>query len=144
MQPDTARDPLNAHRATERVFSPRSPPAFQTPMDLSTIEKKLTDGEYIAKEEFVADVKLMLENCSEYNGEDSGELKKTEESAAPSSTCSCVHFSQSPCVGKTRVHELRRRRVGERLKERGARGRVGEREGLGGCWGRGRGSLDSD
>lgn len=41
-------------------------------MDLSTIEKKLTTRAYRTKNRFVQDLNLMLDNCRQFNGENSG------------------------------------------------------------------------
>lgn len=41
---------------------------IKNPMDFSTIKKKLNDNAYINCAEFVADVKLIFDNCYLYNG----------------------------------------------------------------------------
>ena len=41
------------------------------PMDLSTIEKKISSKSYQTVDEFSKDIKLMLDNCKEYNDPDS-------------------------------------------------------------------------
>lgn len=43
----------------------------KTPMDLSTIKKKLDAGSYNRADEFEADVRLMFQNCYLYNGAES-------------------------------------------------------------------------
>ncbi|KAI8872833.1 Bromodomain-containing protein, partial [Ramicandelaber brevisporus] len=45
---------------------------IKQPMDLETVRKRLAitkpgSGAYVRKEEFVGDVKLMLENCAKFN-----------------------------------------------------------------------------
>ncbi|XP_061167049.1 uncharacterized protein LOC133175924 isoform X2 [Saccostrea echinata] len=44
---------------------------IKRPMDLSTIEKKLTNRVYRSKNRFVQDLNLMLDNCRQFNGENS-------------------------------------------------------------------------
>ncbi|XP_055334348.1 transcription initiation factor TFIID subunit 1-like [Paramacrobiotus metropolitanus] len=39
-----------------------------TPMDLSTMRRKLNAGQYKSREDFLADVSLIVSNCATYNG----------------------------------------------------------------------------
>lgn len=48
---------------------------IKSPMDISTIKKKLSDSRYESKADFYADLDLMLENCFSYNGEGSDVYK---------------------------------------------------------------------
>ncbi|XP_023693379.2 chromatin remodeling regulator CECR2-like isoform X1 [Paramormyrops kingsleyae] len=96
----------------------------KTPMDLSTIEKKLNDGEYVAKEEFVSDVRLIFENCQEYNGEDS------EYTAMARSLRHCFckallkHFPGDDCDTDDDFHTaVKDREYKDHRRGRGARSR---------------------
>lgn len=47
---------------------------LQKPMDLSTIEKKLSSQTYRTTKRFVADFNLMINNCFQFSGVDSGKI----------------------------------------------------------------------
>ena len=49
---------------------PHYPNVITSPMDLGTIENKLTANVYKGMEEFVADCKLVVDNCVTFNGKD--------------------------------------------------------------------------
>ncbi|KAI9479594.1 hypothetical protein BDB00DRAFT_173553 [Zychaea mexicana] len=47
---------------------PHYPAIIKKPMDLSTVEKKLKDGEYKSVKDFETDVRLIFTNCYTFNG----------------------------------------------------------------------------
>lgn len=49
---------------------PHYPDIIKNPMDLFTVEKKLTDGVYKDVEEFSADMRQIWQNCYTFNGSD--------------------------------------------------------------------------
>lgn len=60
---------------------------IKQPMDLKTVQDKLTNGLYANRHEFVKDVRLIVSNCLLYNGPDSpmGAIAKRFDSAFTSS-----------------------------------------------------------
>ncbi len=75
---------LKRHRDSSPFLLPVDPVALNIPdyltvikhpMDLSTVSKKMELGEYATAEAFMADVRLMLNNCFTYNAPDSGVAK---------------------------------------------------------------------
>ena len=60
--------PFNLPVDAVKLNIPRYPEVIKSPMDLSTIEKKLRESEYRDAQEFKADFDLIINNCITFNG----------------------------------------------------------------------------
>lgn len=67
-------------------------------MDLSTAQAKLDNGMYTSRDEFVADVRMIISNCYSYNGQASPVRKTGEAFEASFNTSEDIIFSRDQLI----------------------------------------------